>query len=363
MMKRSLFVLLAAVLLTALLPARTAGSGGGFEFYDETQRTFSPVSCREVTVLLDGTELASPLPGLLTGGRVLVPLRALAEALGAEVVWDGAQRRAILSTADTTLILPLGSPTALVNGRIVSLPDGIGASIVRQGGVSRTMAPLRFVAEQLGAAAAWDGATSSAWIASAESAAAPEDFALPRSPGRFTIAIDPGHGGSATGASYQGVAEKEINLAVALLLRQRLEALGYRVIMTRQDDRDVGLYERCAIANTAGADIFISVHANAAVNNSAFQGLYTYHYPTSVRGSELARTVQGPACALTGAIDRGIASDNFVVVRETVMPAVLVETGFMSSPQELSRLTDPAYQNCLAWGIAEGAVRYLNTLT
>ena len=159
------------------------------------------------------------------------------------------------------------------------------------------------------------------------------------------------------------MAEKEINLAVALLLRQRLEALGYRVIMTRQDDRDVGLYERCAIANTAGADIFISVHANAAVNNSAFQGLYTYHYPTSVRGSELARTVQGPACALTGAIDRGIASDNFVVVRETAMPAVLVETGFMSSPQELSRLTDPAYQNCLAWGIAEGAVRYLNTLT
>ena len=153
-MKRSLFVLLAAVLLTALLPARTAGSGGGFEFYDETQRTFSPVSCREVTVLLDGTELASPLPGLLTGGRVLVPLRALAEALGAEVVWDGAQRRAILSKGNTTLILPLGSPTALVNGRIVSLPDGIGASIVRQGGVSRTMAPLRFVAEQLGAAAA-----------------------------------------------------------------------------------------------------------------------------------------------------------------------------------------------------------------
>lgn len=362
-MKRSLFVLLAAVLLTALLPARTAGSGGGFEFYDETRRTFSPVSCREVTVLLDGTELASPLPGLLTGGRVLVPLRALAEALGAEVVWDGAQRRAILSTADTTLILPLGSPTALVNGRSVPLPGGVGAAIVRYGGAFCTMAPLRFVAEQLGGSAAWDGATTSAWIASSQSAQAPEDFTLPRSPGHFTIAIDPGHGGSAAGASYQGVAEKEINLAVALLLRDRLSELGYQVVMTRQDDRDVGLYKRCAIANAAGADIFISIHANAAVNNSAFQGLYTYHYPTSVRGSELARTIQGPACALTGAIDRGIASDNFVVVRETAMPAVLVETGFMSSPQELSRLTDPAYQNCLAWGIAEGAVRYLNTLT
>jgi N-acetylmuramoyl-L-alanine amidase len=139
-----------------------------------------------------------------------------------------------------------------------------------------------------------------------------------------------------------------------------LQERGYQVLMTRDEDKAVGLYTRAEIANEAGADLFVSVHANAAQNAPGFSGIYTYYHPTSLRGARLAQAIQTPICALTGAVDRGIASANYAVLRETDMCAVLVETGFMSNSAELRQLLTPEYQEKLATGIVEGIAAYLD---
>lgn len=182
----------------------------------------------------------------------------------------------------------------------------------------------------------------------------------PLDPDKKTIVLDPGHGGSAFGAQYEGISEKNINLAVALKLERRLKECGYNVILTRSQDTSIGLYQRADLANAVQADLFVSLHSNASVTNLQATGIYTYYHPSSRRGARLAQAIQTPATQLTGAADRGIESADFVVLRETEMCAVLVEMGFMSTHSELMLLISDSYQDKLAAGIAEGIVQYLN---
>ena len=106
------------------------------------------------------------------------------------------------------------------------------------------------------------------------------------------------------------------------------------VVMTRSTDVDVGLYERADIANAVNADLFVSIHSNAAENRPDYQGIYTYYHPSSRQGARLAQAIQTPLCRMTGGIDRGIKDADFVVIRETPRCApYLVEMGFMSQPR------------------------------
>ncbi len=343
-MKR-FFSLLCVLALALALPAQAGGLT--IRFYDEEAKGYAPARTVEaVNVLLNGEPLDADLPALLRGGRTLAPVRALAEALGAAVSWDGAGRRVTLERGRDRVVLTLGSATALVNGESRPLPDGVPALLAQWGGSERTLAPLRFVAEALGARVDWDGASRTAYVATGTLA------------GRL-VALDPGHGGSASGAAYGGVLEKNVNLAITLRVKAFLEAKGCRVVLTRDHDSAVGLYERCGIANAAGAEVFVSVHANAAPGDPTFQGTYTYYYPGSTGGAARAPRSHSRTASSAGSIDRGTLSENFVVVRETRMPAALVETGFMTSREELEKLTDPAYQDRLAWGIAAGIEDYL----
>ncbi len=129
--------------------------------------------------------------------------------------------------------------------------------------------------------------------------------------------------------------------------------------MIRTDDASVGLYERADFANAVHADIFVSLHSNASSNPDAY-GIYTYHHPSSQVSPHLASTIQSAVIQSTDAKDRGIMSANFVVLRETKMPAVLVEMGFMTNHEELMRLIDSGYQDKLADGLANGIVRYFS---
>lgn len=183
----------------------------------------------------------------------------------------------------------------------------------------------------------------------------------PVEPGKTILVLDPGHGGDRSGACYEDIEEKTINLAVALKLEAILKDNGYQVIMTRDTDVAVGLYERADIANQAGADLFVSLHSNALENNTTYQGIMTYYYPSSNRGSKLAAAVQKGMIASTDGIDRMTRSADFAVLRETDMPAVLVEMGFMTSHEELMKLVDDTYQQELAEGIANGIMDYLNS--
>ena len=516
-MKKFCLALVLTALLCALLPAALAAGGEGqVSFYDEAAgRYLEPVRTDLVALTLDGEPLEPQgAPALVQylgqDGRTLVPVRTVAEALGATVVWVPENRQVLLLRGEQTIVLTLGSASAAVDGVTLDLPGGVPAGVVKWEGKESTMVPLRFVSEQLGAQVEWDNDTFTAHIATVQDPEPDPDPAptpiptptppvsledqgfvtniiidrksqsvsiytdhlpeyrvtdfgdrvvvdllgtvlasgnpelitlpvesnlistvrysqhggdldygyphtvrvvldlkegvsyqrnisvtagsggvrltasgepapelpeepdqpgftptIPLDPDKLTIVVDPGHGGARPGAVYPNaegvdIIERDLTLAISLKLRDRLLEAGYNVVMTRETDIDVDLYERAEIANAVNADLFVSVHCNASGTVPTYQGIYTYYFPDSKRGEKLARTIQPPLCALTGAIDRGVSKANFVVLRETEMCAVLVETGFMSNVEELTRLCDPEYQEKVAWGIAEGVIQYLN---
>lgn len=184
----------------------------------------------------------------------------------------------------------------------------------------------------------------------------------PLDPTKKTIVVDAGHGGNKSGAVYEGIMEKDLTLSMSLMLEKKLLAMGYNVIMTRSTDIYMDLYERSDIANAAKADLFVSVHCNASATNKDFQGIFTYYHPSSNRGKRLAETLQPFMAKATGGIDRGVLSDDFVVLRETEMCAVLIETGFMTNHEELMRLADKTYQDKMMQGVADGITAYLRNL-
>ena len=184
-----------------------------------------------------------------------------------------------------------------------------------------------------------------------------------------TIVIDPGHGGSDPGAiGKMRIMEKNVAFAISLKLRDILQAGGAKLIMTRNLDRDVfganasgpdELGARAAIGNNNNADILLSIHANS-FRDPSVGGTSTYYYGPSPYSRLLAQTVQDGAVKTGGLDDRGIYSANFYVLRRTLMPAVLVETAFISNPTEEALLNNPQFQQRLAQGIADGIANFFN---
>jgi N-acetylmuramoyl-L-alanine amidase len=126
---------------------------------------------------------------------------------------------------------------------------------------------------------------------------------------------------------------------------------GHEVIFTRSGDiEDDGLAFRADIANEAGADIFISIHCNAAERLEA-RGVETYHYPGSVEGLCLAQGIQAVLCKAGYTLDRGVKEADFAVLRLTDMPAVLIECGFITSEADRAVLTSEAGQKLIAEAI------------
>ena len=172
------------------------------------------------------------------------------------------------------------------------------------------------------------------------------------------ICIDPGHGGIQPGAAYGGRLEKDATLSISMRLRDKLEASGYRVIMTRETDIDVSLKRRCEISNGAGADAFVSIHLNSSTNPTA-HGAETWKWERA-KGA-LAEAVQTALIAASGFEDRGVKSTTaFYVLRHTVAPALVVECGFLSNESERGWLFDEAMQDKIAAGIARGIARLIN---
>lgn len=177
------------------------------------------------------------------------------------------------------------------------------------------------------------------------------------------IAIDPGHGGSDPGAiGVTGLREKTATLAVAKQLKAMLEKAGAKVIMTRETDVDVysasitdrdELRARTTIANQAKADVFVSIHANAAPNSSV-KGTQTFYFAKSTYDAMLARTLQQEMVKAGGLPDRAISATNFYVNKYTLMPSALVEMAFLSNKQEEILLASPEFQEKMARGILQG---------
>ncbi|MDZ7289946.1 MAG: N-acetylmuramoyl-L-alanine amidase [candidate division KSB1 bacterium] len=183
---------------------------------------------------------------------------------------------------------------------------------------------------------------------------------VPPAQGRF-IAVDAGHGGNDPGARNQsvGLNEKTVTLAIAQKLQTFLESRGHQVLMTRNEDVFVELGRRAELANTAGTDIFVSIHCNSSDNTSA-TGIETYHHTNASQdGRALATNIHQVLVAVFPTHNnRGVKAANFVVLRETQMPACLVETEFISNNQQAQFLANPANQEKIAQAIADGIENY-----
>ncbi len=180
--------------------------------------------------------------------------------------------------------------------------------------------------------------------------------------GRQLVVIDPGHGGPDVGATRNGIYEKDITLAMSRQLGRILQQMGYAVVYTRTEDIDLDLEPRVQIAENSRASVFVSVHVNSLdANASQVSGIETYHAPGASLGKNLAELVHEQILASTGANDRGVRSARFYVIRNTSMPAILVETGYITNPSEAARLVNPSYQERMAEAIARGIDQFLKS--
>ncbi|NTV50547.1 MAG: N-acetylmuramoyl-L-alanine amidase [Geobacteraceae bacterium] len=218
------------------------------------------------------------------------------------------------------------------------------------------------------------------------------------------IVVDPGHGGHDPGAvGPSGIQEKDVVLAIGLKLRDLFkEELGVDVVMTRSTDVFIPLEERTAIANKVGADLFLSVHANAALNRSA-AGIETYYLnlAKTEKVAQLAAKENGTSLEKVSVLQAilfdlmanyklndsahladevqkalykkirtrhadvknlGVKQGPFYVLVGASMPSILVETAFLSNANEESRLKDPVYLDMSAEGILDGVRSYINSL-
>ena len=182
------------------------------------------------------------------------------------------------------------------------------------------------------------------------------------------IVIDAGHGGWDPGMVSGKVEEKDINLSIAKKLQVFLEQGGATVIITRLDDSDLAknkagdMHARRLIANTSNADIFVSIHQNS-YHSSNVKGFQAFYFNESDNSKKLATCIQDSLKEFVNPYNKlsSRANKNYFVLKQTAMPAVLVECGFLTNYNERNQLTSDAYQEKIAWGIYLGIVNYFNT--
>lgn len=191
------------------------------------------------------------------------------------------------------------------------------------------------------------------------------DFIPPQELYEKVLVIDAGHGGEQPGAIKQGIYEKDLNLAIVLELKKLLDQHEeWKVYYTRTDDSDISLHARARLANKTNANLFISVHNNSTGDGtmSDYHGtevMYDEKKPETALGTKhLAQICLEETIAMTESRDLGLTNGNSIyIIRSSEVPVALIEVGFMTSIEELTKLNSSEYQKTVAQGIYNGIVR------
>ena len=294
-------------------------------------------------------------------GQSYVPLANWAADNGLKTFWLARGSEIGVTNRATRLVFDKDSSTAKINGTSVALSFPVAVDkdvpLIAQLDLDKTIRPLIF----------------------------PPKFNDAKK--ITTICLDPGHGGKDTGyhvgGRFFGHNEKAYTLPLALELRDQLKAAGFRVILTRSTDTYVDLPVRPAIANRAGADLFISLHFNAFTSGdpASVSGPETYCITPVGAASSNAQGVgggSGPATANRneqkslifayqiqkslvqnlGVNDRSVRRARYAVLRDATMPSILIEAGYMTNPTEGKKIYDAAWRRQLAAAIVKGILNY-----
>jgi len=321
-------------------------------------------------------------------GFQYVPLVKACDAYGMNCSWDAVANTATITGRSGTIVLRAGSDTVLSGGSARK----IDRPVVLSGGT--VFVPVSFVRQTFMPATA--SVVTTAPVVPVPEAAASKKFTI------NTIVLDTGHGGKDVGAVGSAYGTKEKNLALVLSgkIKAILESNGIRVIMTRSADNFVSLERRADIANKSNADIFVSVHINAS-RSRAMRGFECYYLSNAtddtsralqafedsslklsdsadaMRSSQLDKTLWDMSLTenrresgeLAGYIcssvedslaikNRGVKTARFYVLKNTNIPSVLVEAGYLSNRIEELQLKNPAVLDRLAEAIARGILQY-----
>lgn len=186
---------------------------------------------------------------------------------------------------------------------------------------------------------------------------------------QYRVVIDAGHGGEDFGTYSRSTPrqhEKYLTLTTAYMTRDYLKKMGYDVLMTRLKDETVSLQERVDFAERQNANLFVSLHYNSAPSDKA-QGIEVFYFKNqkepsrSQLSNKLAETTLSQLIGATQAKSRGVKHGNFKVIRETVMPAILIEGGFLTNEEELEKLKRPSYLDRLAQSVASAVDQYIHS--
>ncbi len=185
----------------------------------------------------------------------------------------------------------------------------------------------------------------------------------------FTVVVDAGHGGTDPGAIYPVgssnpiIREKDITLDIALKVRDNLLTYGVNVIMTRDSDTYPTLQERVELANNSNADLFVAIHCNSIENKASVDGAQVYYHGSSEFGKQFAQIVYDKIIAYTGMTKRGIQDGSgLYVIRNTAMPAILTEGGFVSNEGDRNYLLSESGRQAIANAISDGIIEALKLL-
>jgi N-acetylmuramoyl-L-alanine amidase len=180
------------------------------------------------------------------------------------------------------------------------------------------------------------------------------------------IVVDPGHGGADGGAKDDGVHEKDLTLPIGKLVAARLAEAGATVIMTRKTDVFIPLTNRADIANKSHADFFVSCHINDTGGSRNMSGTITFHHKGNAISRVLAECIESEIAKVSGIPGTGVWSDGkiypqsgFSVLRNTKMPGVLIEFGFIDNAQDRKRMVTDQFQEAVAKAVVQGIKVYL----
>jgi N-acetylmuramoyl-L-alanine amidase len=293
----------------------------------------------------------------------------------------GRDERPSIAAVDSVRIRQIGTPDQPVvrvaltlRGEkavdVVTTPDGLTISATNVDDV----AAVKTGSGRVGSAAIGDAVVPPVALET------PAGIATPATPWKFggsrTIVLDPGHGGDDFGTAHGGLVEKTLTLDIARRLRTLLIAAGWSVLMTRDSDIDphspalvaamradgkpnpddrAYLQTRSDVANNVNARLFISIHVNYSPDSSVSGTTFYWYKPED---QLLAQTLEKAVIPVAGTSDQGPRHESLYVVRHATMPAVLIETGFISNPHDAALLRTPAFLQNMAQGIANGVAAY-----
>ena len=349
LVRRSLFAALAGLCLLAVGDGLAATSAGS----QPLRPGATPAASAAVTP-------AAPALNTIRFGRVeYVDAADFGARFGLKFAWLEEEKRFQLKSVTTKWEIRVDSRECLVDGQRIFLGDPVrlskGRPYLSRIDAERLLAPIL----QPG----W-GET--------------------RVPALHTIVLDPGHGGKDNGKVNErlNVQEKDLALDTALRLKQRLEREGYRVALTRDDDRAVELTERATVARQEKADLFLSIHYNSVENDiERVSGVEVYtmtpqHQLSADRKPDdqvdvfndgnrydhwnvvLGDLMHRQLLRELKASDRGFKRGRLAVLRLAPCPAVLIESGYLSQDAEARKLATPAYRQKIAEAIADGVQAY-----